>query len=450
MRGIEQRALGFPEVEMSERFSDSRNGFTRYDFSARAFGLSRNAWASQVTHENPGSRWSSATFLEHWFVWFWAARLRGVSCACGRSLWTSSGDAGPGSQTGIGVPCPEIPSHRTAEASCRERVQSRVVQIRDRRDTWKRSGRCDPPLASLLRALRHFVPPVRAARLRSRRCAVTVSTARDGVLACVLVKAVSAFTADFPAIGRSGSQSVECSLQSRADCDFVQGKARRRRGRDCLSLGLLIGLILGAIGCARPFLLTAAARGRRPPAASPRRSSPTRRAGRDDPQGGRPPGQGRGPPPPRGLDAEVEEPRTRPPRAREAARETRRPARPEARAHQQEGTRVRDRPALPGRAAGGAQPQRTPRSSSSWPSSARCSTGSPSSRPRRPASLLLRRLEDDLRHEVGGLILKHEQMLTETAPAEGPRDPRHRHPALRRRRTPPRRPSAPSTSPPTT
>ena len=60
------------------------------------------------------------------------------------------------------------------------------------------------------------------------------------------------------------------------------------------------------------------------------------------------------------------------------------------------------------------QPPRRRRSSRSWPSSATRSTGSPSSRPRRPATCSCSALEDELRHEVGGLILKHEQRLRET------------------------------------
>ncbi len=68
------------------------------------------------------------------------------------------------------------------------------------------------------------------------------------------------------------------------------------------------------------------------------------------------------------------------PGAGEAAGETRRPARPEARPDQQEGTRLRERPALPRRAAGGADPPQ-PRGP---PAPRRPARGPPPDRPAGP------------------------------------------------------------------
>jgi hypothetical protein len=151
-------------VEMRERFSDSRIGFSQERLFGQGVRTDRNAWASQVTHKNPGLRLVVGTFLEQWLVWFWVARFQLVSLFFQTiALKLHGRESEHGSlQIGMSSHVRRFRCIGSGSKPAGERIQSRIVKFGTVATRWKRSGQCDSLFASPLLAVRRFLGPSRA------------------------------------------------------------------------------------------------------------------------------------------------------------------------------------------------------------------------------------------------------------------------------------------------
>ena len=105
---------------------------------------------------------------------------------------------------------------------------------------------------------------------------------------------------------------------------------------------------------------------------------------------------------------------------RQRAEKRARPARPETRSHQQEGRQFRRRPAADRPAAGRAPPADRPGPTRRCADQLQALHRIARLTPDEARHLLLQRVEEDLRGEVGGMILKHQAAIRRSRSAKKP------------------------------